>query len=189
MTSKICIYGAYLLVFVTFSIATFWVMWSQSQAEKLRIDFVKSDCTGEAWYDIVKADEDYLLPIKDQQGLMHCYCKQMTKLYGDTGLQMLFPGGRKYCVDWYPTVENEWNTTLLIAIYIAVTNLVLQQLLNCKYILFRVSYYLKCYRYGCDQQTKEHRPRPHRPDVPNLCRSIHQHSYHCHDSLHQLLVY
>ena len=155
MMSKACIYGAYLLVFVTFSVATFWVMWSQSQAEKLRIDFVKSDCTGDAWYDIVKAYEDYLLPIKDQQGLMHCYCKQMTGLYGDKALQMLFSDGRKYCVDWYPTVENEWNTTLLIAIYIAVTNLVLQQLLNCKYTYFKSSNYLLCYRYGRHQQTKE----------------------------------
>jgi hypothetical protein len=57
-------------------IISFFGLWGIALFEKLNNRWVRSDCSGNEYYSIDYAFEDYLLPESKQQGLMDCYCAQ-----------------------------------------------------------------------------------------------------------------
>lgn len=54
---------------------SFYALWNFAKFEKSRLDYVKSDCTGESTYTMSQAFADFGKAQKAQQGLMNCYCQ------------------------------------------------------------------------------------------------------------------
>jgi hypothetical protein len=71
-------FKAYSVSVIIFAV-TFFGFWAIQLFEKLRWSWVLSDCSGNDWYWIDDAFEDYSKPHKENQmqGLMECYCEQM----------------------------------------------------------------------------------------------------------------
>jgi hypothetical protein len=56
-------------------VASFFGIWGIQLFEKLRNDWVKSDCNGEDQFKNELAYDDFMLPKILRSGIMHCYCK------------------------------------------------------------------------------------------------------------------
>ena len=66
-----------LMVFIT----SYFGLWGIQLFERLNNNWVRSDCSGNEYYTIDNAFEDFMLPQSKQQGLMECYCQQMYETY------------------------------------------------------------------------------------------------------------
>jgi len=63
--------GFTLFIFV----ASFFGIWAIQLFEKLRNDWVQSDCNGEDFYRNENAYDDFMLPKALRSGMMNCYCR------------------------------------------------------------------------------------------------------------------
>ena len=73
--------------------ASFAGIWGISVFEKLRRDWVLSDCNGEDEFNIEKAYDDFMLPKARRNGLMNCYCREKFDRYGFSATKILFADG------------------------------------------------------------------------------------------------
>jgi len=94
--SKLMIFSTYFTLACIFIAIGFTTFWESAVYEKLRTEYIKSDCNGLDYYSEKAAYEDFQLPKTQQQGLMHCYCQQMYDMYGDKALKILFQDGITY---------------------------------------------------------------------------------------------
>ena len=92
--------------------------------------YMKSDCTGEAFYSQDLALADIQLRQQDQSGVMNCYCRQMLAQFGESGMKIFFADGEKHCEAWYPVYTMQSYTTLILALWLSFMNLVTQVAIN-----------------------------------------------------------
>ena len=106
---------------------SFYVYLQTAYLERKRFTLDNGTCqepfysTESAWNDM-RSDQP--------QGFMDCFCKQMFSSYGEHGMKVLFEDGQQHCQDWYVAFTFEQYSSVILAIFIALMNLVLHLTLN-----------------------------------------------------------
>jgi hypothetical protein len=59
--------------------------------------FELANCSGVQDVYIDTAYQDLIKPIKEQKGILICFCKQVFKDYGQKGFDVLFEDQNKHC--------------------------------------------------------------------------------------------
>lgn len=109
---------------------SFYGVLQVSNHEKDYVKYMKSDCSGEASYSQDLALADLQLIQQEQSGVLNCYCRQVLAQFGEAGMKILFADGEKHCEAWYPVYYLESYTTLMLALWLSIMNLITQIVIN-----------------------------------------------------------
>ena len=119
----------YMVILATLFVS-FWGFYYFQTIEKDLVSMVRSDCQGEAAYDIDIAWLDNQKPYKYKLGEMNCYCKNIFDQYGEKGLKVIFADGQQYCKDWHYVFIQGYFTGPAIGAWIAVGNIFITVILQ-----------------------------------------------------------
>jgi len=61
---------------------------------------------------------------------LNCYCTNIIRDFGAVGAKVLFEDKKKHCSDWYLAFSYEQYSSIILAAFIALMNLVLHLVFN-----------------------------------------------------------
>lgn len=124
---------AMVLLFITFAAMAYLATF-----EKVRKDYVKSDCVALPELTAAQALKDHLKKNKDRvEGLMNCFCQQRYDKVGDLVVNQAFSDEVFHCKEWYDVIMLDKTSSYMLALLVALTNMVHQIIFNYLGKLFR----------------------------------------------------
>mmetsp|Transcript_14014 Transcript_14014/g.23808 ORF Transcript_14014/g.23808 Transcript_14014/m.23808 type:complete len:888 (-) Transcript_14014:196-2859(-) len=117
---------AFLCSLVWFALS-YAILWALAQLEKKRIDYIRRDCSSSdlVFFTETAAQNDFQLPLSEQQGFMNCFCQQQYDSEGSAGMDYVFPNGETYCQDWFTFYRYDMYSIYVIGFFLAFMNLFL----------------------------------------------------------------